>query len=67
MNKLGAKANLQQQIIELTTHYNFTDLPILINSAIGRKIGLLGQINGLSVLSETSKIMMDFFNESQVK
>ena len=63
MNKLGAKANLQQQIIELTTHYNFTDLPILINPAIGRKLGLLGQADGLKILAETSKLMIDFFNE----
>jgi dienelactone hydrolase len=64
MDKLAAKANLQQQIIESTTHYSFTDLSILINPRIGRKLGLLGRSDGLSILSETSKTMIDFFNES---
>ena len=63
MDKLATQANLQQQIIPLATHYSFTDLSILINPRIGRKLGLLGQSNGLSILTETSKIMIDFFNE----
>jgi Platelet-activating factor acetylhydrolase, isoform II len=63
MDKLNAKANLQQQIIELTTHYSFTDLSILINPAIGRKIGLLGQADGLEILMKTSRMMIDFFND----
>jgi dienelactone hydrolase len=64
IDKLAAKANLQQQVIESTTHYSFTDLSILINPRIGRKLGLLGRSDGLSILSETSKTMIDFFNES---
>ncbi|WP_310483555.1 hypothetical protein [Chamaesiphon sp. VAR_48_metabat_403] len=62
MDKLDNKANLQKQIIESTTHYSFTDLSILINPAIGRKIGLLGRSDGLSILSRTSKTIIDFFN-----
>jgi dienelactone hydrolase len=64
MDKLAAKSNLQKQIIELTTHYSFTDLSILINPAIGRKLGLLGQADGIVVLRVTSKIMIDFFSQS---
>jgi hypothetical protein len=64
MDKLAIRADLQQQIIELTTHYSFTDLSLLINPVIGRKIGLLDRSDGLSILSETAKTMMDFFNES---
>jgi hypothetical protein len=63
MDKLAAKADLQQQIVELTTHYSFTDLSLLINPVIGRKIGLLDRSDGLSILSETSKTMINFFNE----
>ena len=63
MEKLDDKANLQKQIIESTTHYSFTDLSILINPAIGRKLGLLGQADGLKILAETSKLTIDFFNE----
>jgi hypothetical protein len=64
MDKLDAKANLQKQIIELTTHYSFTDLSILINPAIGKKLGLLGKADGLNILSQTSRIMINFFNRS---
>jgi hypothetical protein len=63
MEKLAIRADLQQQIIELTTHYSFTDLSLLINPVIGRKMGLLDRSDGLSILSETSKTMIDFFNE----
>jgi predicted dienelactone hydrolase len=63
MDKLATQSNLQQQIIPLATHHSFTDLSILINPRIGRKLGLLGQSNGLSTLTETSKTMIDFFNE----
>ncbi len=63
MDKLAIRADLQQQTVELTTHYSFTDLSLLINPAIGRKMGLLDQSDGLSILSETSKTMMNFFNE----
>jgi hypothetical protein len=62
MDKLAHQANLQKQIIESTTHYNFTDLSILINPAIGKKLGLLGKVDGLKILSQTSKIMIDFFD-----
>jgi Platelet-activating factor acetylhydrolase, isoform II len=67
MDKLAARANLQQQIIESTTHYSFTDLSILINPAIGQKIGLLGRSDGLSILAETSKLMIDFFNSDYLQ
>ncbi|MFM2303224.1 MAG: hypothetical protein RLZZ135_631, partial [Cyanobacteriota bacterium] len=64
MDKLDGKANLDRQIVELTKHYSFTDLSILINHSIGRKLGLLGRSDGLSILSKTSKMMIDFFNQS---
>ncbi len=62
MDKLDGKANLDRQIVELTTHYSFTDLSILINPTIGQKLGLLGKADGFKILAQTSKIMIDFFN-----
>ncbi len=64
MNKLDGKANLDRQIFELATHYSFTDLSILINYSIGKKLGLLGEADGFTILAQTSKTMIDFFNES---
>jgi predicted dienelactone hydrolase len=62
-DKLGIKANLQKTLFESTTHSGFTDLSILINPAIGKKIGLLGQSDGLTVLKESARVMINFLNE----
>jgi hypothetical protein len=51
-DKLADKANIQKTLFESTTHYGFTDLSILINPSIGKKIGLLGQLDGLTILRE---------------
>jgi predicted dienelactone hydrolase len=62
MDILAAKTEVRKLTIDQTTHSSLTDLGILINPVIGQKIGLLGQADGLSILSKTSKIMIDFFN-----
>jgi pimeloyl-ACP methyl ester carboxylesterase len=61
--KLAVKANLHQRSFESASHFNFMDLPLIIRSSIGKKIGLFGNINGLELLSKTSAEMMNFFNE----
>jgi Platelet-activating factor acetylhydrolase, isoform II len=61
-DKLGVKADLQKTLFESTTHSGFTDLSILINPAIGKKIGLLGRSDGLTILRESASIMIDFLN-----
>lgn len=61
--KLSAKANLHQRSFQSASHFNLMDLPLIIRSTIGKKIGLFGGIDGLKLLSETSAKMMDFFNE----
>jgi alpha-beta hydrolase superfamily lysophospholipase len=63
VEKLSTKANLKELLFRLTTHYDFADLSILIRPAIGKKIGLLGEVNGLKLLRETSAIMLDFLDE----
>lgn len=62
-DKLNDKANLQKIWFRATTHYSFTDLPILINSTISKKIGLAGQADGLTVLLESARVMIDFLNK----
>jgi dienelactone hydrolase len=63
MDKLDLKASLQKRIIESVTHIGFGDLSILINPKIGRKIGLLGSVDGATILQETSTLTIDFFNK----
>ncbi len=64
MDILATKTDVRKLTIDRTTHSSFTDLGILINPAIGKKIGFLGQADGLDILLETSRIMVDFFNQS---
>ena len=60
--QLAAKANLQQFSFPSASHFNFTDLPLVIRSLVGKKIGLFGNIDGLEVLSKTSAKMISLFD-----
>jgi dienelactone hydrolase len=62
IEKLAAKANLQQLVIPSTKHFDFSDLPILLRPAFSRTLGLSGEADGLELLQTTSTIMLDFFN-----
>jgi dienelactone hydrolase len=62
IDRLATKANLEKLVFESTNHISFTDLSIFLNPSIGKKLGLLGDIDGFRVLSETSTTMMNFFN-----
>jgi hypothetical protein len=63
MDKLAKKSSLQKKWFESTTHNGFTDLSILINPIIGKKIGLSGEADGLTVLRASATVMIDFLDE----
>lgn len=63
LDRLSTKANLEKLIFESTTHVSFTDISMFVNPPIGKRLGLVGEIDGFRVLSETSVMMMDFFNK----
>jgi hypothetical protein len=63
IDRLSALTNLEKFVFESTPHMSFADLSIFLNPAIGKKLGLLGDVNGLRVLSETSAMTIDFFNK----
>ncbi len=63
IDRLSTKTNLEKLVFESTNHISFTDLSIFINPSIGKKLGLLGDIDGFLVLSETSTTMINFFNK----
>jgi Platelet-activating factor acetylhydrolase, isoform II len=63
IESLANKATLQKILFESSTHYGFTDLSILINPTISKKIGLLGATDGLTVLRESTRIMIDFLDK----
>jgi hypothetical protein len=60
MDILAAKIDVRKLMLDRTTHSSLTDLGILINPAIGRKIGLLDRSDGESILLEASTIMINF-------
>ena len=60
--QLAAKANLHQLSFPSASHFNFMDLPLIIRSLVGKKIGLFGNIDGLEVLLETSAKMINLFH-----
>ncbi len=63
LDRLSAIVNLEKLTFKSSVHAGFTDFSIFLNPAIGKKIGFLGDIDGLQVLSETSALMMNFFNK----
>jgi Platelet-activating factor acetylhydrolase, isoform II len=63
IEQLSAKVNLKEISFKSSTHGSFTDLPIIIRSIVAKKIGFTGDRDGLELLSTTSQVMIDFFNE----
>jgi hypothetical protein len=60
--QLATKANLHQRSFQSASHFNFMDLPLIIRSKIGRKIGLFGSMDGLELLSKTSTEIISFLD-----
>jgi Platelet-activating factor acetylhydrolase, isoform II len=62
IKQLAMKANLQEIMMPLSKHSNFTDFPLTIRPAVARAIGFVGKIDGLEMLRQTSIISIDFLN-----
>jgi Platelet-activating factor acetylhydrolase, isoform II len=63
IDRLSTRTNLEKIVFESTTHASFTDLAIFINPSIGKKLGLLGDLDGTKLLRETSMTMINFLNK----
>jgi Platelet-activating factor acetylhydrolase, isoform II len=63
IDRLSTHANLEKIVFESTTHASFTDLAIFINPSIGKKLVLLGDLEGMKLLRETSMTMINFLNK----
>jgi Platelet-activating factor acetylhydrolase, isoform II len=63
MEKLSGNTNFNVLLLQLASHVSFSDIPLIINPAFSRTIGLFGGTDGREVLSRTSMIMIDFFNK----
>ncbi|WP_310429293.1 hypothetical protein [Chamaesiphon sp. VAR_48_metabat_135_sub] len=63
LEQLSFKANLTHLKFNLANHFNFSDLSIIIKPILTKTIGLVGKTDGLKLLSQTSSMMIDFFNK----
>jgi dienelactone hydrolase len=61
-SRLASQANLKQLSLPLVGHLNFTDLSLLIPQ-LAKVTGLVGDVDGRELLSNTSAIAINFFNE----
>lgn len=63
IDRLATKADLQKLSFPLSSHFNFSDLSIIIQPVFTQSIGLVGKTDGLELLSKTAIVMCDFFNK----
>jgi Platelet-activating factor acetylhydrolase, isoform II len=60
IEKLSTRASLQKRSLRLSNHLDFTDLPLIINLAFAKAIGLTSEVGGLKFLKETAAVVIDF-------
>ena len=56
--------NVHKHLLNSANHWNFMDLPLIINPLLSRRFGWFGEADGLDLISKTSATMIDFFNET---
>ncbi len=57
-------ANVREHLVHSASHFNFMDLPLILNPVFSKHIGLFGEADGLDLLLKTSATIIDFFNEA---
>jgi dienelactone hydrolase len=57
-------ANIHKHLLHSASHFNFMDLPLILNPVFSKRIGLFGEADGLDLLLKTSATIIDFFNEA---
>jgi Platelet-activating factor acetylhydrolase, isoform II len=62
IKQLAMKANLQEIMMPLSKHSNFTDFPLTIRPAVAKAIGFVGKVDGLKMLRQTSVVSIDFLD-----
>jgi dienelactone hydrolase len=56
-------ANARKHLLRSASHLSFTDLPLILNPMLSKRLGLFGEGDGLDLLSRTSAMMIDFLGE----
>jgi hypothetical protein len=64
IDRFARHANVRKHLLLLANHFNFMDLPLIINPVLSKRIGLFGEVDRLDLLLKTSTTMIDFFSET---
>jgi dienelactone hydrolase len=64
IDQFASHANAHKHLLHLASHFNFVDLPLILNPIFSKRIGLFGEEDGLDLLLKTSATMIAFFNET---
>lgn len=54
--------NVYKHLLDSANHWNFMDLPLIINSLFSKRFDWFGEEDGFDLLSKTSSTIIDFFN-----
>jgi dienelactone hydrolase len=63
IDQFARHANVRKYVLHSASHFNFMDLPLILNPLVSKRIGLFGEADRLDLLLKTSATMIDFFNE----
>jgi dienelactone hydrolase len=63
IDQFARHANVHKHVLHSASHFNFMDLPLILNPLFSKRIGLLGEVDRLDLLLKTSATMIDFFNK----
>ncbi len=61
IEQFACHANVKKHSLSSANHFSFMDLPLILNPAFRKRIGLFRETDSLELLLNTSTIMIDFF------
>jgi dienelactone hydrolase len=63
IEQFARHANVYKHFLHSANHFNFMDLPLILNPVFSKRIGLFGEADRLDLLLNTSATMIDFFDK----
>jgi dienelactone hydrolase len=64
IDRFARHANVHKHLLQSANHFNFMDLPLILNPVFSKCIGLFGEVDRLDLLLKTSAKMIGFLNPS---
>jgi dienelactone hydrolase len=63
IDQFSCHINVHVNSLDSANHLNFMDLPLILNPAFSKRIGLFGEVDRLDLLLKTSATMIGFFDD----